>query len=359
MSEETEKPAGTLKSPPRLLLSVSPHIRSRTDIQVVMYWVVVALVPSMIWAVYVFGLRALWLTLTSIAAAVAAEAVCQKLRGRPITVHDGSAIITGILLAYNVPPGVPFWLVAVGAASGIVVGKQLFGGLGYNPFNPALLGRAFLMASWPVHMTTDWLAPKLGTLSGIDAVTTATPLNLFKEASRVFVDPTALPQQIAQAKLSVSQLYSSQGLINLFWGNVGGCIGEVSVALLLLGAVLLFVKKIIDWRIPLTYIGTVAILGWIFGGAKGFFTGNVLFQVMSGGLILGAFYMATDMVTSPITQKGRLVFGVLCGVITVIIRAFGGYPEGVSYSILLMNAFTPLIDHWTPPRKFGFVKQRV
>ncbi|TET81093.1 RnfABCDGE type electron transport complex subunit D [candidate division TA06 bacterium] len=357
MNKETEKSTSTVEAAPRLLLSVSPHIRSQTDVQVVMYWVVVALVPAMIWSVYVFGIRTLWLTLTSILTAVLVEALFQKVRGRPITVHDGSAIITGILLAYNVPPGVPYWLVVVGSASAIGV-KQIFGGLGYNIWNPALLGRAVIMASWPVHMTTEWLAPKFGTLSGIDAVSSATPLSVLKEAHRVFADPTSLPQQIAQVKLGVSQLYSSQSLANLFWGNVGGCIGEVSVALLLLGAILLFAKKIIDWRIPITYVGTVAVLGWIFGGAKGFFTGNVLFQVMAGGLILGAFYMATDMVTSPITRRGRLFFGVGCGIITVIIRAFGGYPEGVSYSILLMNATTPLIDHWTSPKKFGSAKQR-
>jgi len=336
MSKESETRAAVAEAP-KLLLSVSPHIRTQTDIQVVMYSVVVALIPSMIGAVYFFGLRALWLTLTSTLSAVLAEALCQKLRGRPITIHDGSAIITGILLAYNVPPGVPYWLVVLGSAFGIIVGKHIFGGLGYNIWNPALLGRAFLMASWPVHMTTKWLPPRLGTLSGIDAVTTATPLNVLKEAHRVFSDPTSLPQQISLARVSVSQLYNTHGLTNLFWGNVGGCIGEVSVVLLLLGAIFLFVKRIIDWRIPFTYVATVAFFGWIFGGAKGFFTGNVLFQILSGGLILGAFYMATDMVTSPITHRGRILFGVGCGVLTVIIRAFGGYPEGVSYSILLMN----------------------
>ncbi|MFQ5906570.1 MAG: RnfABCDGE type electron transport complex subunit D, partial [bacterium] len=284
MSQESETSAATVVEVPRLLLSVSPHIRTRTDIQVVMYSVVVALVPSMIGAVYFFGLRALWLMLTSTLTAVLAEALCQKLRGRVITINDGSAVITGILLAYNVPPGVPYWLVALGSAFGIIVGKHIFGGLGYNIWNPALLGRAFLMASWPVHMTTKWLAPRLGTLSGIDAVTTATPLNVLKEAHRAFADPTSLPQQISLAKLSVSQLYSAQGLTNLFWGNVGGCIGEASTALLLIGATFLLVRRIIDWRIPFTYIVTAAVLGWIFGGAKGFFTGNALFQVLSGGL---------------------------------------------------------------------------
>jgi electron transport complex protein RnfD len=344
------------KEAPRLLLSVSPHIRTKTDVQVVMYSVVIALLPAMAWGVYAFGLRALWLTLASTASAIVTEAACQKLRGRPVTVSDGSAIITGILLAFNVPPEVPYWLVIVGTAFGIVVGKHVFGGLGYNIWNPALLGRAFLMASWPIHMTTKWVAPKLGTMSGIDAVTTATPLNVLKEAQRIFADPTSVPEAIEQARMSVLQLYSLKGLLNLFWGNIGGCIGEVSVLFLLIGALFLFIRKIIDWRIPLTYVATVAVLGFVFGGAKGFFTGDVLFQVMSGGLILGAFYMATDMVTSPITHRGRIFFGIGCGVLTVIIRAFGGYPEGVSYSILLMNAAVPLIDHWTAPRKFGFVK---
>ena len=245
----------------------------------------------------------------------------------------------------------------VGSASGIIIGKHIFGGLGYNIWNPALLGRAILMASWPVYMTTRWVAPRLGTLSGIDAITTATPLNVLKEAHRVFVDPTSLPEAIEQARLGVFELYSYKGLVNLFWGNVGGCIGEVSVAFLLLGALYLFLRRIIDWRVPLSYIGTVAVLGYVFGGAKGLFTGDILFQVMSGGLILGAFYMATDMVTSPITHRGRILFGLGCGTLTVIIRAFGGYPEGVSYSILIMNMTVPLIDHWTAPRKFGFVRK--
>jgi electron transport complex protein RnfD len=356
MNEEAKTKAATEEAP-KLLISVSPHIRTKTDVQVVMYSVVIALIPAMAWGVYAFGLRALWLTLASMASAVVTEALCQKIRGRPITITDGSAIITGILLAFNVPPGVPYWLVLAGSAFGILVGKHVFGGLGYNIWNPALLGRAFLMASWPIHMTTKWVAPKLGTMSGIDAVTTATPLNVLKEANRIFTDPTSLPQAIEQAQLSVSQLYGFKGLTNLFWGNVGGCIGEVSVIFLLVGALFLFIRKIIDWRIPITYVLTVAVLGWIFGGAKGFFTGSVLFQVMSGGLILGAFYMATDMVTSPITHRGRILFGVGCGVLTVVIRAFGGYPEGVSYSILLMNAAVPLIDHWTAPKKFGFVKK--
>jgi electron transport complex protein RnfD len=342
---------------PKLLLSVSPHIRTKTDVQTVMYSVIIALIPAMAWGVYAYGLRALWLTLTSVTAAVLSEALCQKVRGRPVTIHDGSAIITGILLAFNVPPGVPYWLVVVGSAFGIIIGKHVFGGLGYNIFNPALLGRALLMASWPVYMTTKWVTPKLGTLSGIDAITTATPLNVLKEAHRVLADPTSLPEAIEQARLGVFQLYSYKGLVNLFWGNIGGCIGEVSVAFLLLGALYLFLKRIIDWRIPLTYVGTVAVLGYVFGGAKGFFTGDVLFQVMSGGLILGAFYMATDMVTSPITHRGRIIFGLGCGVLTVIIRAFGGYPEGVSYSILIMNMTVPLVDHWTAPRKFGFVRK--
>jgi electron transport complex protein RnfD len=359
MSEERNMQTGMAQVPPKLLASVSPHIRSTDDIQRVMFMVVLALMPSLVGAIYFFGLRALWLTLTGIVTAVAAEALCQKLRGRPITVHDGSAIITGILLAFNLPPGVPYWMVVVGAAFGIIVGKQVFGGLGSNPLNPALLGRAVLMFSWPMRMTTNWITPKNGTLSGIDALTMATPLNVLKEARRVLADPMSLPDRIAAVKVNVSQLYGSHSLVNLFWGNRGGSLGETSVALLALGAILLFALRVIDWRIPLTYLASVGVLGWVFGGTKGFFTGFVPFQLLSGGLILGAFYMATDYVTAPITTKGRLLFGTGCGIITVLIRSVGGYPEGVCFAILLMNCFAPLIDHWTVPRKFGFVGKKI
>jgi electron transport complex protein RnfD len=279
------------------------------------------------------------------------EALCQKFQKQPITVADGSAVVTGILLVFCLPPGVPWWIPAVGGAFAIAIGKQVFGGLGYNPFNPALLGRAFLLASWPLHMTTAWRAPSMGTLSGIDAVTNATPLSVLKEAHKILADPAATTEQMVQAREALAQLSSSYG--NLFFGNVGGSLGETSVILLLIGGLYLLFKRYIGWKIPLSFMGTVMILTGIFGGTDGLFTGPALFHLLSGGLVLGAFFMATDMVTTPVTFRGRLIFGTGCGVITAVIRLAGGYPEGVCYSILLMNAFTPLIDRWTRPRRLG------
>ncbi len=333
-------------------ISSSPHIKDVDSIPKIMYSVVIALLPAGAGAIYFFGIHALWIILVSIASALLTESLFQLVLKRPNTIADGSAIVTGILLAYNLPSGIPFWLPAVGAFVGIAVGKMAFGGLGYNPMNPALIGRAFLMASWPVYMTVFKTIPRAGTLSGIDAITNATPLNVFKHAREILTHtPEHTTEQITRAAQAVSQLYSSHGA--LFFGRVGGCLGETSAVLLLIGAAFLMYKRIIGWKIPFTYIGTVALLTWIFGGTDGLFTGNALFHILSGGLILGAFFMATDMVTTPVTFKGRLIFGTGCGIITVIIRLWGGYPEGVSYSILLMNLTTPLLDKYTKPKVFG------
>lgn len=316
----------------RIIVSASPHIRSDISIPKVMWTVVIALIPAFIGSVWFFGLRAVLLTALSIASAVLSEALTQKAFGRPITIKDGSAVITGILLAFNLPPGVPFWVPIVGSAFAIIIVKQLFGGLGYNFINPALAARAFLMISWPSLMTGRWLAPRTGYLAGFDAITQATPLNLLKNG------PSSL----------IPHLNSLEVLKNLFFGNVGGCIGETSALLLLIGALILFVYKIIDYRIPLSYIATVFILTWVLPTPA-----SPLFHLLAGGLILGAFFMATDYTTTPVTPKGRWIFGIGCGVITVMIRLWGGYPEGVSYSILLMNVTTPLIDRLTRPRRFG------
>ncbi len=339
----------------KLTVTPSPHIRDDLDIKKVMYAVVLALIPSAIGGVYFFGLRALVIIVAASLAAIATEAVCQKAIRRPVTISDGSALITGILLAFNLPPGVPYWLPVVGSVFAIAVAKIPFGGLGYNPLNPALVGRAFLLASWPVYMTTTWTAPSRGSLSGISAITTATPLGVFKYVRHILDNPSVGPDEISRANSYLAQLYSSASLKNLFLGNVGGCIGETSVILLLIGAAYLLIKGIICWRIPLSYIGTVALLTWILGG-QGLFHGYPLFHVLSGGLVLGAFFMATDMVTSPVTPKGKIIFGVGCGILTSVIRLYGGYPEGVSYSILIMNITVPLIDRYTRPRKLGEVK---
>ena len=288
----------------------------------------------------------------SILAAIIAEMLCQKIMRRPVAITDGSAILTGLLLAYNVPAEVPLWLPAVGAFVGIVIGKQIFGGLGYNPMNPALIGRAFLMTSWPVHMTLFQTIPRNGTLSGIDRITSATPLNIFQQTREILLNSSAhATEQVTEATETLYQLYSSPG--DLFFGRIGGCIGETSTFLLLLGAVFLMYKRIIGWKIPFTYLGTVALITYTFGGVEGLFTGNPLFHLLSGGLVLGAFFMATDMVTSPVTFKGRILFGFGCGILTSVIRLWGGYPEGVSYAILLMNLTTPLLDRYTRPKILG------
>lgn len=332
-----------------LFVSSSPHLRDKDNVPKIMYMVIISLIPALIGSVYFFGLRALWLTALAVTAAIATEWIIVKLTKKPSTIYDGSAIVTGILLAYNLPAGVPWWIPVLGSVFAIGIGKMPFGGLGYNPMNPALLGRAFLLASWPVHMTTDWTVPAAGTKSGISLVTDATPLTALKGALR----DIDIPEKAEQARQVIESLSGSDSYLNLFIGKVSGCIGETSVILLLIGAAFLMFKKIINYRIPFSYIATVAILGWIFGGPGGLFSGDPLFHVLAGGLILGAFFMATDMVTSPITPKGQFIFGIGCGIFAIIIRIVGGYPEGVSYSILLMNLTVPLIDKYSKPKIYG------
>jgi len=347
----------------RLVVTASPHIRQDVSVEKVMYGVVIALVPALAGSIYFFGLRAVMIVLVSCVTAIATEAAIQKARHVPVTVADGSALVAGLLLAFNLPAGVPFWVPLVGSFFAIAIGKQVFGGLGYNVLNPALAARAFLMASWPVQMTTTWLAARGGTLSGtalrgVDVLTQATPLAVWKKASQIVADPASTTHQIVQARQALTELGSPDTTMNLFLGNTGGCIGETSALLLLIGAAYLMFKRWIGWRIPVSYVLTVAVLSWAFGGVDGLFTGNAVFHVLAGGLILGAFYMATDMVTSPVSPTGMLVFGVGCGLLTTIIRIAGGYPEGVCYSILLMNVATPLIDRTMRPKRLGEVRKR-
>jgi Na+-translocating ferredoxin:NAD+ oxidoreductase subunit D len=349
--------------PERLVVSATPHIREGISVEKVMYGVVIALVPALAGSVYFFGLRALWLILVSCLSAVVTEAVIQRVRRVPVTISDGSALVCGLLLAFNLPAGVPLWVPLVGSFFAIAIGKQVFGGLGFNVLNPALAGRAFLMASWPVQMTTTWLATRGGTLSGtslrgVDVLTQATPLAVWRKATEMLGNPAATTHQLAQARQVLTDLGSPDTTMNLFLGNVGGSIGETSALLLLVGAAYLMFKRYIGWRIPVSYVLTVAALAWIFGGPDGFFTGNAVFHILAGGLILGAFFMATDMVTSPVSPRGMIIFGVGCGVLTAVIRLIGGYPEGVCYSILIMNVATPLIDRSTRPRRLGEVKAR-
>jgi electron transport complex protein RnfD len=341
-----------------LKVSSSPHILTKDSIERIMGTVLVALLPAVAVATFFFGLRALGLVLLSVASCVASEAIWGKLRGRATTVKDLSAAVTGVLLAFNVPSNTPWWMVVVGSIFAIIVVKELFGGLGYNIWNPALAARAFLLASWPTTMVSSdkFPTPKGGTLSGLDleALTQATPLQLIKNGvAPVLADTTATNQQIQAALRVLDQIKDVGYAKTLLWGNIGGVLGETSAAMLLLGAVLLLVKGYIDWRIPAGYLGTVAVLAWIFGGPQGYFTGNVLFHLLSGGLILGAFFMATDMVTTPVTRKGKWIFALGCGIFTMLIRLKGGYPEGVSYAILLMNTATPLIDLYARPKIYG------
>lgn len=320
-----------------LTVSASPHTRGKIDISLAMKMVIIALLPSFIFSVYLFGLRALYIILISIITCIICEAVMQRMLGKKITITDGSAVLTGLLLAFNLPPGVPLWLPVVGSAFAIIFAKQLFGGLGYNFINPALAGRAFLMASWPSAMTKEWFAPAGGTLSGIDGITSATPLTLLKN-----------PGNYGTPELIIERLNDIPAIKNLFFGKIGGCIGETSALLLLIGGLFLIIIGIVDYRIVAGYLGSFVLLAFVLPTK-----GNLLFHLFSGGLFLGVFFMATDWVTSPVTKKGRWIFGIGCGVLTIIIRVWGGYPEGVSYSILLMNVFTPIIDRFTKEKVFG------
>lgn len=319
-------------------ISASPHIRDSETIPHIMWQVNLALLPAAVFAVWWFGLTALINMLTGIVFAVGAEYSWQKAMHKPVTAFDGSACITGLLLAMSMSPILPPYMVAIGSVLAIIVAKQSMGGLGFNIFNPAHIGRAALMVSWPVAMTTWTKIQDFSSLPGVDVMTSATPLNILK-------------QQGYDALIST---FGSQS--GLYWsmliGTRNGSLGETSTVLLLLGGLYLIWRGYINWVVPAAMILTVGLLTWIFGPA-GLFTGDPLFHMMAGGLILGAFFMATDMVTIPITITGQIIFAVGAGAITVLIRLAGGYPEGVCYSLLLMNAVTPLIDRFVKPDIFG------
>ncbi|GCD08869.1 RnfABCDGE type electron transport complex subunit D [Clostridium tagluense] len=314
-------------------ISTSPHIRGKESISKIMWTVNLALAPAALFAIYNFGIPALITLLVGSLSAVGLEYIVQKLRKKPITISDGSAFLTGLLLAMCLPPTIPPYMAIVGSFIAIVIAKHSMGGLGYNIFNPAHIGRAAIMVSWPVAMTT-W--SKLST--SVDVVTTATPLNILKQQGY---------GKLIDTFGSVPQMYKA-----MFIGTRNGSIGETSTVLLLLGGIYLIYKGYVNWHVPVFMIGTVGILTWVFGPV-GLFTGDPVFHMMAGGLIIGAFFMATDMVTIPITKKGQVIFAIGAGALTVLIRLKGGYPEGVCYSILLMNAVTPLIDKLVRPVKFG------
>ena len=320
-----------------LTISSSPHVHSPITTKDLMRDVLIALLPALVGSVYFFGLRALTVTLVSALAAFGFEKLWCKLMKKNDKTYDMSCLVTGVLLAFVCPPTIPYWMIIVGDAFAIILVKMLFGGIGKNIVNPALAGRAF-MFSWPVAMST-WVKVGMENAANVvnaaDAVTAATPLATMHQG---YIDPAA------------------GSLMDMFLGNVGGCIGETSALLLLIGGAYLVYKKVITLRIPLAYIGTVAVLAFLFplGNDRIVWTAAQLF---SGGLMLGAIFMATDYVTSPLTKLGQVVYGIGCGVLTVMIRYFGGYNEGVSYAILIMNCCVVLLDRIGRPVKFGAPKK--
>ena len=301
-----------------------------------MRWVIVALMPALIASFVVFGLGSLIVTATSVLSCLFFEwFITRVFLKKPSTLADGSAIITGILLAFNLPSNLPLYMIVIGALVAIGIGKMAFGGLGNNPFNPALVGRVFLLISFPAKMTS-WPVPHQLTAYA-DAVTGATPMNLI---GQIAGGNTAAMDQLPALK-------------DLFLGTIGGCIGEVSALALLIGLLILLWRKVITWHIPVTILATVAVLTGIMWLINPVLYVNPLYHLCSGGLMLGAIFMATDYVTSPMTHKGMVWYGIGIGFLTVVIRYFGSYPEGMSFAILLMNAVTPLINNWCKPKRFG------
>jgi electron transport complex protein RnfD len=331
MNRENRKPVK--------VVGPSPHIHSGDSVQQIMLIVIMSLAPAFAWSVYRFGIQALRLVAACVLGCVVSEAVSRKIMKRDIGIGDWSAVVTGILLAFNLPPSLPTWMAVVGSVFAIVVSKQLFGGIGYNPFNPALVGRVFLLISFPVHMTAWSRWAIHSPAPGVDSLTTATPLGLLK---------TSLGTGGA-----MGFSFDAATAWQFFIGARNGCIGEVSILALLAGGAYLLWRRIIYWQVPVFFIGSVAVFSgvlWMLDPSRNM---NPLFHGLTGGLVLGAFFMATDMVTSPVTRTGMAIFGAGCGVLTMIIRKWGGYPEGVSFAILIMNSLTPLIDQGTAPRVFG------
>ena len=324
----------------KLIVSLSPHVHGGDSVQKNMYGVCIALLPAMLASFYFFGLGAVAVMLTSILACVFFEWAITKfvLKRERLTILDGSAILTGMLLAFNLPSNLPLWIIVLGALFAIGVGKMTFGGLGQNIFNPALAGRVFLLISFPVQMTT-W--PESGQMTYLDAQTGATPLSLMQKA-------------ILEKDASVlNELPSS---FDMLVGQTGGSLGEVSALLLLIGCAFMLWRKIITWHIPVSIVATVIVFAGLLHLANPIYA-NPMQVIFSGGLILGACYMATDYVTSPMAPKGQLIYGVCIGLLTVIIRNWGAYPEGMSFAIIIMNAFTPLINNYCKPTRFGEVRK--
>ncbi len=324
----------------RLRFSPAPHLRDKDNISRIMWSVVLAMVPATLAGVYFFGWYAIRVIVLSVVSALVFEWLGIKMFKNHGSVMDGSALVTGILLALNLPSSSPWWLVVIGGGVAMLLGKHCYGGLGYNPFNPALVSRVALLIAWPSYMTTFYKAGSI--LDKVDAETMATPLSVMKV------------EMMSKGTIEAAQ---NIPLWDIFVGNIAGSLGEVSGLALLIGGIYLMLRKVITWHVPVSYIGSVFLMTGIFWMIDPTTYINPLFHIVGGGLLLGAFFMATDMVTTPVTPTGMLIFGVGCGVITVVIRLFGGYPEGVSFSILIMNSLTPLIDKYTQPKPFGAVKE--
>ncbi len=323
----------------KLIATSNPHIRGSETTRSIMLDVIIAMLPALAFACLNFGFRALTLTAVSVVACVFWEWLYRKLMKKPQSVGDLSAVVTGMLLAFVCPVQMPYWMIIIGDFFAIIVVKQLFGGIGKNFVNPALAGRAVLLASYAGTMTS-WVDPAVNKAaiigSNVDIVTTATPLAMMKGGS-------------------FDALLDTYGLQAMFMGNIPGSLGEVSVAMLLLGGIYLIWRKVINWQTPVAYIGTVAVLTFLFP-KYGSSLEWMLYSIFGGGLMLGAFFMATDYATSPVTKKGQLIFGIGCGLFTVLIRYFGSYNEGVCYSIMVMNLCVALVDKYTKPTRFGVVK---
>lgn len=329
------------KKEQQLIVSVSPHIKTEETTSRIMWSVNAALLPATVMGVYFFGPLAALNVALCVASSVLFEYLYEKGLKQKVMVSDGSAVLTGLLLGLNLPPVVPFYIPLVGSAVAIIITKQLFGGLGYNVFNPALVGRAFLLISFPKLMTI-WKEPTAAFVQ-LDAKTTATPLGILK------LDGMDKLIEVFGDKMN---LYTQ-----LLVGHRAGSIGETSAVAILIGAAYLFYRGYISWHIPVSFLGSAALIAWVFGGKGALFAGDPVLHLISGGMLIGAFFMATDYVTSPSVKNGQILFGIGCGFLTMLIRLKGGYPEGVMFAILIMNCFAPLIDRGFKSKVFGAVKQ--
>ncbi len=327
-------------SKPSIIISASPHVHSDRTSKKIMYDVVIALIPAFLVSLYVFGIGALVVTSVAVISCLLFEYLIQKyLLKTAVTIGDGSALITGILLAFNLPTSLPIWMIIVGSLVAIGIAKLSFGGLGFNIFNPALVGRVFLLISFPVQMTM-WPIPLDNQTTISDAITGATPLGIIKEGLMFGETMTEISTKIPS-------------VLDMLLGLTGGSLGEMSALALIIGGLFLIIRKVISWHIPLVMIMTIALITGVFWRLDPQQYANPLIHVLSGGAILGAFFMATDLVTSPMTKKGMVIFAIGIGLLTVVIRLFGAYPEGVSFAIIIMNAFVPLINNYFKPRRFG------